>query len=206
MTCRRGWIAFAALCCCQGTSPGSAQRDAVGPNSTAPSMLVADASEDVALRPPELISDAAQPSARAVGESPSERTLPTRTACGGRPIRLPQAWDDAYSLSRKQLQDGVSITVVGRIRDVTVRGASLEAVCRPSEAPLEIAFAGAPCGVRGELLVVRGVVQSRDLLTALGAADGPAVLVTDGAVVGTTSAQQVCRALAARNPQPSRDR
>ena len=75
---------------------------------------------------------------------------------------LPRVWEDAYSLARKQLADGVSVTVVGRVRDIDERRALLEAVCPPSEIAVEVGFVSPPCGVVGEVLVIRGVAQSQD--------------------------------------------
>lgn len=203
MTSRSVGLALAVLWGCGGPSATAVQPDIARPTSSAEWTALADASAaDGHSHSNQLLEAPVASSAADVDrDGGREEAPPTRAACGGKPMPMPHVWEDAYTLSRKQVGEGVSITVVGRVRDINDRGASLEAVCRPSETPLEIAFATPPCGVVGETLVVRGIVRAHGLLTALASADGPAVTLVDGAVLGTTSEQQVCKARSTRAPQ-----
>lgn len=208
MTSRSVGLGLAVLWGCRSPSATSVQPGVARPASSVEWTAPSDASAAVGHSQSNHLLEAAVASSAADvdGDGGREEPLPTHVACGKKPMPLPHVWEDAYTLSRKQIEEGVSITVVGRVRDVNDRGVSLEAVCRSSESPLEVAFVTPACGVVGETLVVRGVVQARGLLTALASADGPVVTLVDGAVLGTTSVQQVCKARSAKAPQRSEGR
>lgn len=102
-------------------------------------------------------------------------------------------WEDAYTLSRKNVEAGVPVLAVGRIATVDHTGILLDTVCRSSEAQLSVTVKSISCGKVGDIVLVRAITAKPDLLHSLSFSDGPSVLLTDADVLGGVSVQDVCK-------------
>lgn len=197
MTCERPGIRLGliVLAACRSSVPSTVQADRIEPRiaiassstASAPAVGRLDADQDRSMVPIESDFTVALDADAGSEQSP-------RAGCKGKPVRLPRLWEDAYTLSRNAVADGASITAIGRVRKINDHMALLDAVCRPYGEELLVNFSKPPCGAVGDILVVRGVARSFDFVTELSTADGPAVMLADSVVLGTTTVQEVCRA------------
>lgn len=123
------------------------------------------------------------------------QTGPELTSCTSYRVNgLPAgSWEDAYTLSRRSVEEGTSTLVVGRIATMERTRIFLDTVCRSSDAQLRVAVKTMPCGVVGDIVLVRATTAKPDLLYSLSVSDGPTVWLAEADVLGGVFIQDVCK-------------